>query len=287
MKRIVVGLGEILWDVFPESKKLGGAPANFAYHASQLGFDGYVISAIGKDALGVEILSQLSPKQLNMEIEQIDFPTGTVLVSIDDKGVPQYDISQDVAWDNIPLTEAMKDLAKCTDAVCFGTLAQRSSRSRETITKFIELVPEESLKVFDLNLRQSYYSRELIEMSLSQCNMLKINDDEAKVVSELFELNAISEVEFCKYMLSNYNLRYVILTKGENGSYAADSNQISFFESPKVNVADTVGAGDAFTAAFVCSILSGKKLVDAHMEAIKLSAFVCTQPGAMPVYLSK
>ncbi|MEN9918709.1 MAG: hypothetical protein RL662_1145 [Bacteroidota bacterium] len=284
MKKKVIGLGEILWDMFPEGKKMGGAPANFAYHSSQLGMMGYVVSAVGYDNLGQEILTQLSSKKLNFEMEQIGFPTGRVTVTVDKMGVPQYDILEDVAWDNILLTQAMRDLARCADAVCFGTLAQRSHVSRQTINSFLDLVPQSALRVFDINLRQHYYSSELIEKSLQRSNALKINNDEVEVISNMFGLTKMGEKDFCHYMLHKYNLQYVILTKGENGSYVMNDKECSFLESPQVHVADTVGAGDSFTAAFVYGILLGENLRQAHQLAVRLSAYVCSQVGAMPPY---
>ena len=165
MRHKIVGLGEILWDVFPERKVLGGAPANFAYHISQFGFDGCAVSAIGNDPLGTEILDSLAQRQLNHLIEKTDFPTGTVKVSIDNWGVPCYEICEDAAWDNIPFTRAIAEIAKETQVVCFGSLAQRHEVSRATIHAFLDAMPKDSLKIFDINLRLHYYTKEVIERS--------------------------------------------------------------------------------------------------------------------------
>lgn len=281
MKNIVVGLGEILWDVFPERKVLGGAPANFAYHVSQFGFNGYAISAIGEDLLGKEILSSLEEKKLNYLVEKTDYPTGTVQVTLDKSGVPQYEICENVAWDNIPFTARTENLAKNTQTVCFGSLAQRSAVSRDTIRKFLAAMPEDSLKIFDINLRLDYYTREIIEESLQMANMMKINDEEVIKIAALFDWNG-EEQDICKRLLDEYDLNILILTKGTEGSFVFTPRQTSYQPTPKVHVADTVGAGDSFTAAFVAAYLHGERIEDAHQLAVEVSAYVCLQHGAMP-----
>lgn len=282
MNNTIVGLGEILWDVFPERKVLGGAPANFAYHVSQFGYSGYAVSAIGEDLLGKEILSGLEEKQLNYLIETTDFPTGTVQVTLDKAGVPNYEIMENVAWDNIPFTPRTGNLAKITNAVSFGSLAQRNTVSRKTIQKFLQTMPQNSIKIFDINLRQHFYTKELIDESLQLANALKINDEEIVVVSKLYGYNEENEQEVCKKLLREYNLDLVILTKGTEGSFVCTPKETSFQPTPKVHVADTVGAGDSFTAAFVSSYMNGDRIADAHQLAVEVSAYVCTQHGAMP-----
>lgn len=282
MKNIVVGLGELLWDVFPERKVLGGAPANFAYHVSQFGYNGYAVSAIGNDLLGKEILSSLEEKQLNYLVETTDFPTGTVQVTLNKAGIPQYEICENVAWDNIPFTARAENLAKNTRTVSFGSLAQRNSVTRNTIRKFIEAMPEDSLRIFDINLRQHFYSKELIHESLGLANMLKINDEEVLVVAELYGYKDDNEQDICKRILGEYNLDIVILTKGTEGSFVFTPKETSYQPTPKIHVADTVGAGDSFTAAFVASYLNGERIADSHQLAVEVSAYVCTQHGAMP-----
>ena len=282
MNNTVVGLGEILWDVFPERKVLGGAPANFAYHVSQFGYNGYAVSAIGDDLLGKEILSSLQDKGLNYLIETTDFPTGTVQVTLNKTGIPQYEICENVAWDNIPFTAKTENLAKNTGTVCFGSLAQRNGVSKETTKRFLAAMPENSLKIFDINIRQHFYTKELIHESLLMCNMLKINDDEVIIVSELFGWKNMEEQDICKKILEDYNLDIVILTKGTEGSFVFTPKETSYQPTPKVHVADTVGAGDSFTAAFVASYMHGERITDAHQLAMEVSAYVCTQHGAMP-----
>lgn len=284
MSLLVVGMGEALWDMLPEGRKLGGAPANFAYHVSQFGLDSRVVSAVGDDELGNEILANFAEKQLDCQIEKVIYPTGTVQVTLDEKGVPCYEIKEGVAWDNIPYTPALENLAKQTHAVCFGSLAQRNAVSRETINRFIDQMPEDEnvLKIFDINLRQHFYSKELIEASLKKSNVLKINDEELVVVGEMFGFADIDFQDKCWILLAKYNLKMLILTCGTEGSYVFTPGEVSFLETPQVQVADTVGAGDSFTGAFVAAILSGKTVKDAHRLAVDVSAFVCTQNGAMP-----
>ena len=282
---IVVGMGEALWDMLPEGKKIGGAPANFAYHVSQFGLDSRVVSAVGEDELGAEILKNFREKKLNCMIETVPYPTGTVQVELDINGVPCYDIREGVAWDNIPFTPALEGLARQTRAVCFGSLAQRSGVSRGTIDRFLDAMPdgEGQYKIFDINLRQGFYTKEILCNSMRKCNILKINDEELVTVSRMFGYPGIDLQDKCWILLAKYNLRMLILTCGVNGSYVFTPGEISFVETPKVEVADTVGAGDSFTAAFVASILKGKPVPEAHKIAVATSAFVCTQNGAMPV----
>ena len=285
INEIVVGMGEALWDVLPEGKKIGGAPANFAYHVSQFGLPSRVVSAVGEDKLGSEILDNFREKKLNCMIEQVPYPTGTVQVELDAEGVPCYDIKEGVAWDNIPYTNALEGLARCTRAVCFGSLAQRSVVSRETINRFLDAMPvtDETLKIFDVNLRQGFYTKEILCNSFQKCNILKINDEELVTVSRMFGYPGIDLQDKCWILLAKYNLKMLILTCGVNGSYVFTPGKVSFVETPKVEVADTVGAGDSFTATFVAALLKGMSITEAHRLAVDVSAFVCTQNGAMPV----
>lgn len=285
MNEIVVGMGEALWDVLPEGKKIGGAPANFAYHVSQFGLPSCVVSAIGDDALGKEIIENFTSKGLDQLIAEVPYPTGTVQVEIDQTGIPLYDIKENVAWDNIPYTEHLDALAKRTKAVCFGSLAQRNVVSRNTINHFLDTMPkdDDSLIVFDVNLRQGFYNKEILCKSMQNCNILKINDEELITVSRMFGYPGIDLQDKCWILLGKYNLKMLILTCGINGSYVFTPGNVSFQPTPKVEVADTVGAGDSFTAAFIASILKGKSVAEAHSIAVKTSAFVCTQKGAMPI----
>lgn len=285
MKDIVVGMGEALWDILPEGKKIGGAPANFAYHVSQFGLPSCVVSAVGNDSLGEEIIDNFTSKGLNHLIARVPYPTGTVQVEIDPAGIPQYDIKENVAWDNIPFTPHLRDLAENTRAVCFGSLAQRNVVSRHTISRFLDAMPQsdDRLVVFDVNLRQGFYTKEILSDSMTRCNILKINDEELITVSRLFGYPGIDLQDKCWILLGKYNLKMLILTCGINGSYVFTPGNVSFRLTPMVEVADTVGAGDSFTAAFISAILKGRSVAEAHSIAVSTSAFVCTRNGAMPI----
>lgn len=281
----VVGIGEALWDMLPAGKQLGGAPANFAFHVSQFGLQSRVVSAVGADRLGQEIRQVFAQRGLQGLIDEVPYPTGTVQVSVDTEGIPSYEINEGVAWDHIPFTPSLRDLARQTRAVCWGSLAQRSTVSRQTIAQFIDAMPDDAqcIKVFDINLRQNFYTREIIQQSLHLCNVLKINDEELVCLSRMFDYPDIDMQAKCRMLLDSYNLNLLILTCGVNGSYVFTPNNVSFVETPKVDVVDTVGAGDSFTATLVASLLKGRSVREAHERAVRVSAFVCTQKGAMPL----
>ena len=283
-KRMIVGLGEALWDVLPEGKKLGGAPANFAYHAGQfLGSDNTVaVSALGEDRLAEETIDSLREHGLNYLMPRVPYPTGTVQVTLDEQGIPTYDIKENVAWDNIPFSDEIQRVAANCRAVCFGSLAQRNVVSRETIQKFLDATPADCMKIFDINLRQHFYTPEVIQESMRRCNVLKINDEELVLIGRMFGYPGLDMQNKCWLILGKYNLDMLVLTCGTNGSYVFTPGQMSFQETPKVEVADTVGAGDSFTGSFCAAILSGKPVAEAHRLAVQVSAFVCTQNGAMP-----
>jgi fructokinase len=285
-KRYVVGLGEVLWDVLPEGKKLGGAPANFAYHAGQfLGMNNTIaVSALGEDKLADETIEALREHGLNDLLPRVPYPTGTVQVQLDEQGIPTYDIKENVAWDNIPFDDDIAEIARNCRAVCFGSLAQRNVVSRETIQKFLDATPPDCLKIFDINLRQQFYTQEILRESFQRCNILKINDEELVLIGRMFGYPGLDIENKCWLILGKYNLDMLVLTCGTNGSYVFTSGHVSFQETPKVKVADTVGAGDSFTGSFVGSILNGKSVPEAHRTAVQVSAYVCTQNGAMPTY---
>lgn len=280
----IVGMGEALWDVLPEGRKIGGAPANFAYHVSQFGFPGRVVSAVGDDRLGEEIRENFAEKGLEGLLPTVPYPTGTVQVTLDDTGVPCYDIRENVAWDNIPFTPELEELASRTRAVSFGSLAQRNVVSRGTIGRFLDTMPdgEGRYKIFDINLRQGFYTQEVLCDSFRRCNILKINDEELVAVSRMFGYPGIDLQDKCWILLAKYDLRMLILTCGINGSYVFTPGRVSFVETPRVEVADTVGAGDSFTAGFIAALLAGRSIAEAHRLAVEVSAWVCTQHGAMP-----
>lgn len=281
-KPIVVGMGELLWDVFPTGKRAGGAPINFVYHATQLGAEGYAISAVGNDVFGTEIIQELEKNHIAYLCDTVPYPTGSVKVELKD-GQPTYTIIENVAWDHIPLSAKAEELVKKADAVCFGTLGLRHTASRQTIMTLLQYAPIAALRFFDINLRQHYYSKELIEELLKHANIFKINDEEVKVLQTMFPLPD-TEDAICQYFLQKYNLRYVVLTAGDKYSTIYSPQEISRIDTPQVTVADTVGAGDSFSGAFVAGLLAGKTLRQAHQQAVETAAFVCTQTGAWPAY---
>jgi len=285
MKDLIIGLGEALWDMLPEGKKLGGAPANFAYHAGQFGLNTLAISALGEDKLADETIEALEQNGLKYLMPRVPYATGTVQVTLTGEGIPTYEIKENVAWDNIPFNEEIKEAAKNCRAVCFGSLAQRNIVSRQTIQQFLDATPEDCIKICDINLRQQFFSKEILEESFKRCNILKINDEELVVVTRMFGYQELDDAKICEKMVKEYNLQMLVLTCGTNGShvFTADGKH-SFQPTPKVEVADTVGAGDSFTGSFCAAILNGKPVEEAHRIAVEVSAYVCTQNGAMPKY---
>lgn len=284
-KNLIIGLGEALWDMLPEGKKLGGAPANFAYHAGQFGLDTLAVSALGEDKLADETIEALEKNGLNYLMPRVPYATGTVLVTLTGNGIPTYEIKENVAWDNIPFTPEIEEAARNCRAVCFGSLAQRNVVSRGTIQRFLDATPADCLKICDINLRQLFFSKEVLEDSFHRCNILKINDEELVVVSRMFGYQDLDDAKVCQQIVKDYNLQLLVLTCGTNGSYVftADGQQ-SYQPTPKVEVADTVGAGDSFTGSFCAAVLNGKPIAEAHRIAVEVSAYVCTQNGAMPKY---
>ena len=283
MQQYVIGLGEVLWDVLPTGKQIGGAPANFAYHVSQFGLPVRVVSAIGSDALAVETRNVFAERHLEAIMPSLPQPTGTVIAEIDESGVAHYTFPDNVAWDNIPFTDAVSQVANQACAVCWGSLAQRNEVSRNTIYQFLDSTPDDCLKIFDINLRQNFYTKEIICDSLKRCNILKINDEELITLGRLFGYPGLDIENKCWLILGKYNLDMLVLTCGINGSYVFTRGTMSYQPTPKVKVADTVGAGDSFTGSFCAAILYGKSVAEAHRLAVEVSAYVCTQNGAMPV----
>jgi fructokinase len=281
---LVVGLGEVLWDLLPAGKQLGGAPANFAYHAQQLGARSAVVSAVGRDALGQELLDRLREVGLDVAHVAIDsqHPTGTVSVTLDRDGVPSYVIHENVAWDFLALSPRLEALARRADVVCFGSIAQRSAVSRQAIGTFLAWTRGDCLRVFDINLRQKFYARDVITRSLELANVLKLNDQELPIVADLLAAPR-EEGDFATRMRERFELRIIALTRGGNGSTLyAPGSQPAQHAGFKVTVADTVGAGDAFTAALAMGLLRGDPLDRINESANRLASYVCTQAGAMP-----
>ena len=277
----VVGIGECLWDCFKDGRRLGGSPMNYSYYAGKLlGMDNaFVVSVVGKDALGEEALVSLNQIGLQRIIPHTDFPTGRVMVTVEN-GIPSYNIVEDVAYDHIPWSDGLEDLAHRTDLVCFGSLAQRNAISRTTIARFLDMVPTQCLKVYDINLRQSFYSREVVNDSLLACNILKINDEELFVICNLFGIHGNPEA-CCRTIMNRWHIDVAVLTCGGRESFVFTEECTSCMETPQVKVVDTVGAGDSFGAAFCSGLLCGMPVSECHRLAVELSAYVCTQPGAI------
>jgi fructokinase len=277
----VAGIGELLWDVLPSGKQLGGAPFNFAYYSGQAGCEPYVISAIGNDELGREILDKVNQLGVYSDyIQTNSYPTSIVTVRLDNNGHPEYTIHENVAWDYIYYNEDINSFSDKLDAICFGSLAQRNSLSAETIYSLLEAVKPSCLKVFDINLRQQYYNKEKINKSLQLANVLKLNEEELTILSGYFKLNGNINDQL-NILIEKFNLQYIVYTMGSKGSIITTSGDYSVMEAPKVKVRDTVGAGDAFTATFIAGLLQNKPLTEIHKKATEIATFVCTQIGAI------
>lgn len=277
----IIGLGEILWDLLPDGKQLGGAPANFAFIASQLGNHGIVLSRVGDDENGLAILRELSSKNLSTDNIQIDekYPTGIVNVLLDG-GQPSYEIVENAAWDFLELSDEWGNIAKTADAVCFGSLAQRNSVSQRTICEFINLTKK--LRIFDVNLRQNYFSPKVMRKSLNLANVVKLNHEELPIIAEMFEIKTINPIKTARRLLAQFGLKLICVTRGANGSLLVTKKQVSENAGLKIQVKDTIGAGDAFTAALTHGILRRWELNQINEFANKIGAFVASSTGAMP-----
>lgn len=266
-KPIVISLGEILWDMLPTGKRAGGAPVNFAYHASQNGAESFAISAVGNDELGTELLSDAHKAGINTLVQTNEYPTGTVDVALTN-GIPEYTIVENVAWDHIKLTDELVEAVSKADAVCFGTLGLRSPESHDTIVELLKHTKEGALKFFDINLRANFYSNELIEELLGYANIFKINDEELIMMRDMFSIPECNDEEACKWFIDRFDLEYTILTGGATFStITAKNGEVSTLLTPHVEVADTVGAGDSFSGSFTGKLLSGAPLKEAHRAA--------------------
>lgn len=278
----VIGVGELLWDVFPSGRRIGGAPVNFVHYVDALGCKGYAVSAVGRDASGDDLLGEVQRYGIDASyLQRNDFPTGSVGVTLDEQGVPSYEIYEGVAWDNILPDARTLALAREADAVCWGSLAQRNEVSRQTILAIVDATPATALRVFDINLRQHFYDKPLLEASLQRATVLKLNDDELAVLSPMFSLSG-DEQSRLHALLSRYCLRGIVYTKGATGSLILSAaGESSYLATPRVQVASTVGAGDSFTATFVAMLLQGHSLAEAHRKAVDVAAYVCTHDGAI------
>ncbi len=280
----VAGIGELLWDVFPEHKRLGGAPGNFSYHCGQLGAEATPVSCVGADPLGKEILECLDELDVATAFifETTEYPTGTVDVVLNEAGKPTYNIHEDVAWDHIPCPEELKDFAGTLDAVCFGSLSQRSGESRGTIRSVLKSVPDSALKIYDINLRQSFYSKQIIGESLELANVLKVSDEELPVIAGYYDLKGDTE-ELLQAVRTKFDLLYIAYTRGKDGSILLSADGLDDFPGCEGLAVDSVGAGDSANAAFCMGLLNGWSLAEVNLFANEVSTFVCMQKGATPV----
>ena len=280
----ILSIGEVLWDLLPSGRKVGGAPANFAFHCMQLGADVRILSRVGHDALGRELIEYYQSLGLSTELIDTDAaaPTGTVGVEVSSEGQPKYTIHENVAWDKIEATESAVRFAQNADAVCFGSLAARSNTAFQTILKLVAQTKPSALRVLDLNLRDPFVDRNVIESLLRHANVLKLNDEELVRVAAMFEVPGNTIAQRADWFIAHYGLKMLILTCGSQGSRLFTGGKEHVCEGRKVKVIDTVGAGDAFTAMVVVGLLSGLPTDTINERANEIAAFVCTQSGATP-----
>jgi fructokinase len=282
---VVVGLGEVLWDVFPDGARFGGAPANFSCCIKSLAQErirSYVVSGVGRDALGDRALTSLTNKEVDVSyLARSDFPTGQVHVRIDADGHASYEFQSNCAWDNFVWSDSLEHLAKNTDVVCFGTLGQRNDHARNTIRRFLATVPSTALRIFDINLRPPFVDDALILETMKFANVLKLNDSELPVLDRLLAL-AGTENERLQQIAKRFSLDVVALTLGPNGALLVKGNETNRFAGIKTKVADTVGAGDAFTATLALGLLHKAELGRINAIACEVAAYVCSQSGATP-----
>jgi len=283
-RRTVVGLGELLWDLLPKGKQLGGAPANFAYITSLLGDNGIVASRIGNDDLGAEAALKLDELRLHTTYIQRDahHPTGVVKVEVDAAGQPRFQIAQPVAWDFMEWTSGWQQLAQQADAVCFGSLAQRTATSHATIREFVQATRKDAVKVFDVNLRQAFFSADILYDSMKLADIVKLNHDELPRIMGLFDLSHVDVMASARRLVALHNLKLVCVTRGDQGSLLVTREAWSDHPGYKIKVADTVGAGDAFTAGMVHQYLRGEPLRQMGNLANRVGAWVASQVGATP-----
>jgi len=280
---VIAAIGEVLWDVYPDAARFGGAPANFACHASALGADAVLISAVGVDELGDRALETLSRHLVdsNCVARDNDHPTGQVNVTLDVSGRAIYLFAENSAWDHLRWSHEVESIARQADAVCFGTLAQRSRDSRDAIRKFVELTPAGTLRMFDVNLRQNFYDAEMIEASLKLATAVKLNEEELPIVARLCGVLGVNARGMLRGLVERYELWIAALTCGSDGALLMTSDQESRCPALPTAVVDTVGAGDAFTATLVMDFLHGVPLGEINQHANAVASFICSQAGAV------
>lgn len=281
----IIGLGEVLWDIFPDGARFGGAPANLACAiAGLLGKEAKVsmVSAVGCDQLGTDAVSALSTLNVDaLGVQSCDFHTGTVTVALDDTQQASYQFAENCAWDNISWSEQLNTLASTTDAVCFGSLAQRSDTSRNTIQRFVRAVPSSALKVFDINLRPPFYTTETLIESLVLANVLKLNEEELPIIAKSLSITGNTH-SLLNQIQDKFELNTIALTQGSEGAVLIHHDQQVEVPIVPTTVVDTVGAGDSFTAALTLGLLQEKPLLEIAQLATKVSSYVCSQRGATP-----
>jgi fructokinase len=282
--RNIVGVGEILWDMLPDGKKLGGAPANFAYISTLLGDQGIVASRAGSDSLGDEAVMQLAALGVTTEFVQRDplHPTGIVQVEVDHAGQPKFEIAEGVAWDFLEWTAVWEKLSERADAICFGSLAQRADTSRVTIRQFLKASRKDAVRVFDVNLRQSFFSEEILAHSIKLADIVKLNHEEFPKITRLFGLSGRDEITSVKSLLDLHRVKLICLTRGCRGSLLMSQQGLHEHPGYRIQVADAIGAGDAFTAGLVHEYLRGTSLSQMNETANRVGAWVASRVGAMP-----
>ncbi|HUG68532.1 MAG TPA: carbohydrate kinase [Pirellulaceae bacterium] len=282
VKPVIVGLGEVLWDVFPDGPRFGGAPANYACHAASLGASSHLVSAVGRDELGKRALLALHNHGVDASVvQQNGYRTGAVHIQLDAAGKASYEFLDNVAWDHLEWSARLGELAARTDAVCFGTLGQRAHESQQTIHRYVTATPASCLRIFDINLRPPFYADDTILQSMEIANVLKLNDDELPIVAKLCGL-AGTEREIMQSLARRFDLQLVALTRGAHGALLVRGDQVSDHPGVATSIIDTVGAGDSFTAAITLGLLAGHNLEAINDQASRVAAFVCSQAGATP-----
>ena len=279
----IVGIGEVLWDMFSDGSRLGGAPLNFAAHCHQFGCEAYPVSSIGRDRVGERTRNRLAEMRMSDVFiqESSELPTGRVLVTVDGAGKPTYQIIENVAWDDLLFTPELERLAGSLDAVCFGTLAQRSPKTRKAIGQFLAAMTSKSLKVYDVNLREPFFSQEIVSLSLEQATILKLSDEELPVLASYFQLTG-NVREQLSHLRDQFELTHVAYTRGGEGSLIVSLEEVDECAGFPVKPVDTVGAGDSFTAAFTYGLMEQWPLAQVNSFANRVASFVCSQKGATP-----
>jgi len=279
----IAGIGELLWDVLPQAEMIGGAPVNFSYHVTALGANGVPISTIGRDPRGEKALAELEQRGVDISAISIsdEFATGYVLATLDEEGKADYRFPEEVAWDHLQVNEFAVNLQQTLDAVCFGSLAQRSEHSRRVIHNYLDTLRPETVKVFDINLRQEFFSKEVLLRSLQRTDILKLNDEELPVLAGLLDLGG-PEDQWLKTLVKQYDLAMAILSRGGSGSLLLTADAASDHAGIVTHIEDTIGAGDSFTAAATIGFLRGLPLDAINEKANRVAAYICSQQGGMP-----